>query len=87
LSNFFHQGKEGSDRYAEYSKRGQYVMDVSNDLPMLTRILRVMPIEGRSCYILYEKYMDGKKVYMSLPADEEHPKNGWEAEKVLTASR
>jgi len=79
--------QKGPDRYAEYSKRGQYVRDVPSDLPLLTRSLRVMPIDGQSCYILYEKYMDGKKVYMSLPSDEEHPKNGWEAEKVLTASR
>lgn len=78
--------KNGQDSYAEYSKRGQYIREVPNDLPLLTRSLRVMPIDGRSCYILYEKYRDGKKVYMSLPADEEHPKNGWEAENVLTAS-
>ena len=79
--------RKGPDSYAEYSKRGKYLRDVADDLPLLTRSLRVMPIDYRSCYVLYEKYMDGQKVYLSLPATEEHPKNGWEAEKVLTAAR
>ncbi|MCF8045295.1 MAG: hypothetical protein K9J83_05490 [Desulfarculaceae bacterium] len=79
--------RKGPDSYAEYSKRGEYLRDVPADLPLLNRSLRVIPVDERSCYVLYEKYTDGERTYLPLPADEEHPKNGWEAEKVLTAVR
>ncbi len=79
--------RNGPNSYAEYSKRGEFLRNVADDLPLLTQSLRVVPLDDRSSYVLYEKYRDGQRVYLSLPADKEHPKNGWKAEKILTAVR
>ncbi len=77
--------RQGPNSYAEYTKRGEYLKSVPADLPLLTKSQAVMPIDHQPCYILYEKYQDGRQVYLSLPADEGHPKNGWKTEEVLTS--
>lgn len=73
--------KTGDETYAEFTRKGVFLKTVPSDLPLLTKSRHIQPIT-KDNYILYQKIVQGKKVYLALPGKETHPK-GWKADKAL----
>ncbi|MCD4722555.1 MAG: hypothetical protein K8S13_22265 [Desulfobacula sp.] len=75
--------KKDDNTYTEYTKKGKFLKTVASDQPLLNKRRSVYPIT-RDSYVLYEKFSDGKIIYLSLPGLEAHPK-GWKANKILVS--
>lgn len=69
--------------YAEYSKRGEFIKNVSSDLPLLTKSSNIHPITSDS-FILYERLSQGSSNQQLLPGQKNHP-DGWKATKLFVA--
>ena len=73
--------RTGAETYAEFTQKGAFLKTVPSDLPLLTKSRHIQPIT-KDNYILYQKIVQGKKIYLALPGKEAHPK-GWKADKAL----